>query len=359
MKINKISLENFRLYNNKEVVFSNNVVIIVGENATGKSTIIEGIHLLITSRSFKNVKDFEMINKKSEQAIIKGTFESEKTQKNAIVLISKDFKKMSLNGEVFKKSSQYVGFCHVVSFSSADLFALQESPTSRRKMLDFMLAQMDKVYLETLKQYKNLLKEKNSLLKTTAELDNNKTLLLEVLNEQIYVLSQSIDKKRLNFIENINKSLKEINHMLSSNQEIAEIELKQSLPYGVSYSDYINLSKEDLKYRTSMYGPHRDDLIFKINNYEAIKVASQGQLKTMMISFKLAFARYLEEKNGENPIVLLDDVFGELDINRQNKILEFLKNGEQVIITTPSLSEIDTKILDKANIIKLDKEESV
>lgn len=357
MKINKIEVINCRKYEHATFVFSPHINIICGFNATGKSTILEVIQYLVMLRSFKANADSELISFNKEEAVLKGLFYDKNRQKNAIVLISKFFKKMSIDGAFVKKASEYVGFADVVSFGTEDVEVVSGSPEGRRKMIDVFSSQYDTQYMRILKEYKNILKERNAFLKD-ADLNNkNNKMLLQVIDNKFAVLAEKLTKCRYNIIDKINEKLINVHYELSGQKEKCTIVYNPSWQIDVGVDQVAKTHAKDFMYKTTTIGPHRDEFIFCVNDKNLAKFGSQGQKKTAILSFKMCCVELLKEKKGRSPIVLLDDVFGELDSLRHNNILKFLKNNIQSIITTPSLKDIDQKIIDEANIIYLEKEE--
>ena len=357
MEINRITLVNYRKYSNRTFNFQKGINILCGDNAVGKTSILEAIGFLITCRTFKNASNKEIIKQTESVGGVSGSFSVEKTQKNAKLLISNNYKKITLDNCDYKKVSDYVGFVKVVTFDSGDVNTIVGTPANKRKIFDFMMCQIDKEYLFLLKKYKKTIKEKSSLLRRSF-IDNRVSHdLLDVLDKEIFDLIVLLNKKRIKFIEDINSEIKNVYKEFENNKESGQIRLKQSFPLGGSFKDYTAYRAEEIKTQTCMVGPHRDDYIFYLNDVNIINHASQGQIKTFAICLKLAYSKLIMGKTGAKPIVLLDDIFGELDAKRQNSIIKMLDVGTQTIITTPSLTDIDKEILCKANIIYLEKEE--
>ena len=357
MKIRRIELSNYRKYQNKEVLLNPGINIIYGDNAVGKSTILEAIHFLIMLRTMRNTNEDSIIRVGAEETVVFGVFEGKKTQKNAIVLISKNYKKMSLDGVAIKKASEYIGFSDVVSFGTEDVDVVSGSPLNRRKMMDLFFSQYDSIYLEKLREYKNVLKERNIFLKDTDFTNKNNVILLNVIDSKLANLSSELTEKRQKMIKIINEQLVVVHYRLSGEKEKCLVKYIPSWDLSKGVEQLIDARNKDFIYKTTTIGPHRDDYVFYINNNNLSKYGSQGQKKTSILSFKLTCVELLKCKKHRNPIVLLDDVFGELDSNRHNSLLEFLEQDIQTIITTPSLKELKQELIDKANIICLEKEE--
>ena len=358
MKLIKIELSNCRQYANIEVSFGPGVNIIYGNNAVGKSSILEAIHYLITLRSSRNATDKEVMRIGTEETVLYGEFFDKNSKKNAIVLISKYFKKMSINDAVIKKASEYVGFADVISFGTEDVDVVSGSPLNRRKMMDLFLSQLDSLYMNRLREYKKILKERNVLLKNKGFADKTNKILLEVLDNKLAQLSMELTNNRKKIIEEINESLFKIHNQLSGEKDKCLIQYVPSWNLDKGIEQLIVTRNKDFLFETTTIGPHRDDYVFYLEDRELSKYGSQGQKKISMLSFKLACVELLKHKKQRNPILLLDDVFGELDTKRHNFLLKFLENDLQTIITTPSLRELEKDLVDKAHVIYLEKEEA-
>ena len=357
MKIKKIELSNYRKYVNKEILFGPNVNIIYGNNAVGKSSILEALHYLIMLRSPKNTSDDHIRRLGETEMMVYGEFEGKKPPKNALVLISKQYKKMSIDGVSIKKASEYIGFADVVSFGIEDVDVVSGTPMNRRKMMDIFFSQYDFRYMEKLKEYKNIMKERNAFLKNSDFTKKNNIILLNVIDEKLSKLSEKITLWRSEIVKKINEYLPEIHCRLSGEKEKCFIKYSPSWEITRGITQLIESRNNDFFFKTTTLGPHRDDYVFCLNGCNLSNYGSQGQIKTAMLSFKLTCVELLKCKKNRNPIVLLDDVFGELDVNRHNYLLKFLENDLQTIITTPSLKELDQEMINKAHLIYLEKEE--
>ena len=352
MIIRRIELHNYRRYLNRSFDFDSGINIIQGSNAAGKSSVLEAIHYLILLRSNRAAQDSDMISFDKDETVIKGDFVSKNGSKKMVVLNSKYFKKMNCDGKIIKKASDYVGFADVVSFTTEDIHAISGSPSVRRKMFDMFASQYCPEYIFLLREYKNILKERNTLLKDYSKLTKYDKILLDVVNAKFLDASKKLTNERKKIINQMKGVIEEIHNTLSNGKERCEIK------YVPSYDDKETLLNErDILYKTSTVGPHRDDIWFYVNTENLSKYGSQGQKKTVMLSFKMSCVKMLEQQNKRKAIILLDDVFGELDPERQNCLLKFIENDNQTFITTPSLVDIKEELIQKSNIIYLEKEE--
>ena len=352
MIIRRIELYNYRRYLNRSFDFKAGINIIQGSNATGKSTVLEAIHYLILLRSNRAAQDSDMISFDKDEMVIKGDFMSNNGSKKMVVLNSKYFKKMNCDGKIIKKASDYVGFADVVSFTTEDIHAISGSPLIRRKMFDMFASQYCPEYIILLREYKNILKERNALLKDFNQLTKHDRMLLDVINVKFLAASKRLTNERRKIISQMKGVIDDIHYTLSNGREHCEIKYVPSCDDTES-----GLNERDILYKTSTVGPHRDDIWFYVNTENLSKYGSQGQKKTVMLSFKMSCVKMLEQQNKRKAIILLDDVFGELDPERQNCLLKFIENDNQTFITTPSLVDIKEELIQKSNIIYLEKEE--
>jgi len=349
MIIKELKFNNFKLFRENSYIFDSGINIICGDNATGKTSIVDGIHFVMLLRSTNNLRATELITYRCDEMSVFGLFETKKGKKTALVLNSNKVRKMAQNDVEIKRTADYVDFSSVVSFSNKDIINLQLSPASRRKMIDVVLCQIDKGYLISLNEYKKIIKDKNSLLKLEEEKTNFS--LLNIYTNKQFELAMIIQKKRKQFIDLLNEHISSIYNYISSSNETAKIN------YICNYNEtnFFEKCKSDLQYKSCTVGAHRDDFAFMIDGKNVSMYASQGQIKTLAISFKMACVSLIRTLK-EEPIVLLDDVFGELDKDRQNQLINLLlEQKNQVFITTPSLSDIEKTLVDSANIIYLEK----
>lgn len=340
--ISNIELKNFRLFDTKSIDTNNSLVILSGKNATGKTTILEGIYLCATTKSHRTTELEDLIKNDKEYA--KATI-TEKKKYSATV--SKEGKAFFINSKEIAKSSEFIGNLKVVMFSPYDLELINGSKGPRRRFLDLEISLLDKVYLTASMAYKKLLKERNELLKSSNDIN---LLALDVLTKQLIEQLEIISSKRIDFIKLINIELVEISKELN----VEEI----SLEYEKTYLDDIYQSfkakeKYDIISKTTNIGAHRDDFVIRINNKKASSYASEGQIRTIIIAIKLAIKKIIEKVTGEDPILLLDDVFAALDQTRIMSLIKYLKNTKQAFITTASILDIPDELLKDALVIRI------
>lgn len=348
--IKKISFTNFRCYEKGSFDFFSGKNIIIGKNASGKTSLVEGIYCLCFTKSFKNVKDNGLVNKNKSFFNIKGEFEN---VNNSSVMISCDLnnKKITKDQKTYKNISEYVGFFNCVVFSPDDLSLIKGSPSERRKFLDVNISQIDKIYMENLISYKKILKERNEFLKSIENNEINNDLF-EVLTEKLIEKANVLILKREAFINKLNEFISLIMNDISSKEEKLSIVYKPNCNVDNLWKTAKDNKKLDIITKTTNFGPSRDDFSILINNDEAQIYASQGQIRSAALSIKLGLVNLFKKYNSKT-IIILDDVFSELDNNRQKQILNLLSKENQTFITTTSLEHLSEDVLKDSNIIKI------
>lgn len=335
MKVNKLSLNNFRNLFSSEIVFSENVNVIIGDNAQGKTNLIEAIWLFTGAKSFRTSKDSEMVSFGYEKATLKMNFVSGGIEKTAKIEIAKR-RTAELEEKKLRSASNLVGnFCAVV-FSPTDLETVKEGPSHRRRFLDLAIGQLYPNYVEILKNYTRAVTQRNILLKNMDGKFQNSEML-DVFEGEIAEFGKKIIDYRIKYCKKVTENASAIYRELSSMREDLEAEYLPSCS-AEELAEKLYLSrKNDIFSGTTSVGPHRDDLDFKINGISARTFGSQGQQRSVAIALKLAEAKTLYEIIGEEPVIIFDDVMSELDKSRQNFILNHIK-GKQVFITCPDPS---------------------
>jgi len=346
MKITKLELTNFRNYTNSSTTFEDGLNFIVGHNAQGKTNLLESIYLLSVGKSPKNSKEKQLIKFNTEKAKISVDFLTVAGNKNIQMYLDKQDKKtISVNKLNILKITELVGILSVVYFSPDELKLIKEVPEDRRNFLDISISQFDKTYLYNLIRYNRILKMRNQILKSPDSMES-KTEQLKLFTPQLIDTAEKIIEKRLKFIEKLKNIAKNIHKTIT---------LTENLEIMYSYQPKENISiKEDLKnqFNNSLekelelgyttVGPHRDDIIFKINELDCKHYASQGQQRTVALVVKLSLMEVIKEEIGEYPILLLDDVLSELDNERQERLLN-LTTKYQTFITCTSIPNMNLK----------------
>ncbi len=345
MYINKLKLINYRNFTEEEIQFNQHCNMIIGDNAQGKTNIIEAIHLASRGKSFRT-KDNNLIKHQEEYAkIIIDFFKNEREQKIEINLFSNQKKTIFINGIKINKFTELFGVVNTIFFSPDDLALIKSGPAERRKFFDREISTVDKQYLQNLIYYYRILSQRNKLLKTA--IDNKKQLeLIKVYDEQIAVFAEKIIAKRLYYLAKISVFCSEIHSKLSYGQEKINIEYKPTMASNKEkILEQLNANlKQDLKYAHTRIGIHKDDFEIKINEKNSRIFSSQGQQRTAALSLKLSALKLFENELNQKAILLLDDVMSELDNHRQAMIIQEIKNT-QTILTTTDLYGLNLKQL--------------
>ena len=331
MWINKIKINNFRNYNQQEINLEKNINIFYGENAQGKTNIIEAIFLCSMGKSFRAKKDSEMIKLNSENANIE--IEFEKSDRDGKIKINLSNKKIvSVNGIKIKKLSELLGNLNVVIFTPDDINILKGGPQNRRKFLDIMISQLKPNYMYHLNLYLKTIEQRNNYLRQIREEKKDENLL-DIWDENLAEHAINIYNYRNEFIEKIKNKIKKIHDEITDNKEEIEIEYITECN---NKEEFIKLLKQrrklDIIKGFTTKGIHRDDFSININKKPLSIYGSQGQHRTAILSLKLSELNIVYDEVGEYPILLLDDFMSELDSKRRNHFLEKIKDT-QVIIT--------------------------
>lgn len=338
MTIDSLELLNFRNYEREYFQFDSETNVLFGDNAQGKTNVLEGIYLCSTTRSHRGSKDRELIRLNQMDAHLRMTVnKSDVPHKIDVHLKKNKAKGMAIDGIPVKKSSELLGFANIVFFSPEDLGIIQNGPEARRKFIDMELCQLDKLYLFNLTKYKHVLRQRNHLLK---QISINPELLetLDIWNQKLVEYGTYVIRARNEFSEKLNVHMKEIHRSLTGGVEPIELVYEPNVREETFGQKLVMEEQKDLFLKTTNAGPHRDDLSFFSDGKDLRKFGSRGQQRTGALSLKLTEIRIVEEKTGEKPILLLDDVLSELDRKRQNYLLEHIK-GIQTIITCTGLEE--------------------
>ena len=342
MYIKSIELSDFRNYQRLSMDFHDEINILYGDNAQGKTNILEAMYLCGTTKSHRGSKDKEIIKLNTDESHIRMIIKKNHINHRVDMHLKRNKAKgIAIDGIPIKKSSELVGLVNFVFFSPEDLSIIKDGPGQRRRFIDMELCQLDKVYLYNLTNYNKVINQRNNLLK---QIGNNRSLLdtLSVWNFQLVEYASKIIKRRKEFVEQLNQIIYGIHKKLSGGKEElfviyepnVEVELLQ---------DKLNKSLErDIQTRTTNTGPHRDDICFKIREIDIRKFGSQGQHRTSALSLKLSEIEIVKQAIGDKPILLLDDVLSELDRNRQNYLLDSISNI-QTVITCTGLEEFVNK----------------
>jgi DNA replication and repair protein RecF len=342
MKIEQLSLTHFRNIESQNLVFDKDVTVIVGKNGQGKTNILEAIHYCSTSRSFRVKEDQLCIQFNQNLSRIIGVFFVKEHRKQLKVIINQEGKYLFENNKSFSTNKEFIGLVNTVLFSPNDLFLFDGYPKGRRKFIDSELSKLFPEYVEALFSYNKLLKERNTYLKQNS-IDKD---YISVLDDQMIEFSIIILKYRYQFIDYLNTHVPKLfqnlieekgwNIDISLESDIQRVENLREVLKNL----YQQSLQKDILFRSTQIGIHKDDLTIKINDQDLINIASQGQKRMMIIAMKLCLIHYIKEKINEFPILLLDDVFSEIDEAKRKRFIEFLPKTCQTIVTTTDISHV-------------------
>ena len=351
MWIKELRINNFRNYKNEEIKFEKNINIFFGENAQGKTNIIESIFVCSLGKSFRAKKDKELIKINEQNCSIEIDFE--KSDRDGKILFSIGNKKnIYLNEIKIKKLSELLGNINTVIFTPDDINILKGGPQNRRKFLDIMISQLRPKYMHVYSLYIKTIEERNLYLKKI-KLENANETLLEIWDNQLIEYGKIISDYRYEFIEKIKNKIKNIHKNITGNKEEINIEYISDCLNKENYKKMLlERRKLDIIKGFTTRGIHRDDFNIFINEIPVNIYGSQGQHRTAMLSLKLSELKVINDEIGENPILLLDDFMSELDNKRINNFLETIEDT-QVIITCTDKINIKNKDFNDKKIFKV------
>jgi DNA replication and repair protein RecF len=338
MIVKSLELKDYRNYDSLNILFSSGTNILYGENAQGKTNILEAIYLCGTTKSHRGSKDREIIRFQEEEAHVRLILEKNQISHRIDLHLKKNKAKgVAIDGIPIRRQGELFGMLNLVFFSPEDLYIIKNGPGERRRFMDLELCQLDKIYLNYLTNYNKVLIQRNNLLK---QISFNRNLLdtLYVWDEKLMEYGRRIIETRDDFILRLNELVTQIHKRLSGGRE--ELILKYEPNVKVSaFEDKLKKSLDrDLNLKTTTVGPHRDDLCFMIGDVDIRKFGSQGQQRTAALSCKLAEIDLVKSVIKDNPILLLDDVLSELDRQRQTHLLDSI-GDIQTLITCTGLEE--------------------
>ena len=370
MKIKSLKLLYFRNYLSTNIDAHPSLNVLVGNNANGKTNIIESIFCLALGKSYRTKSDSECIMFGETATAMSCIVNKNDKDLDIMLGINNKGKSAKIAGIKKTKLTDFVGELNVVLFSPEDLQIVKGSPSLRREFMNREFYQFSRIYHKYYLMYQHLLKQRNSYLKDMRKNPKDEMSLayLETLTSQLAKVALYITKERVSFVQDISKLTYKNMLNISNGQETLKIKYKSSVLDALNISEIDdesfteeNLTKvmmkksfDDIMRGSTKIGPQHDDLEFYINDLDAKMYASQGQQRSIVLSLKLAEINYLKEKTGTYPVLLLDDVLSELDKNRQLKLLDAINENVQTFITTPSISDIKEDLLKKAKVFKIE-----
>lgn len=334
MFINSLELSHYRNYNDLLITFNPGITILYGDNAQGKTNILEAIYISGTTKSHRGSKDKDIIQFGEEESHIRLNLTKNDVGHRIDMHLRKNKSKgVAVDGQSIKKSGELFGIIHIIFFSPEDLSIIKNAPSERRRFINLELCQLNKLYYYNYVNYNKALNQRNTLLKQISfkpELVDT----LDMWDDYLVEYGKGIIEEREKFIRQLNDIVKGIHSHLTGGKESIEIGYEKN----VSIDDYKNVitakREMDLKYQSTQVGPHRDDICFYINGIDVRKFGSQGQQRTAALSLKLAEIELVKSTIHDSPILLLDDVMSELDSNRKNYLLDSIKEIQTIVTCT-------------------------
>lgn len=350
MYLKNIEIVNFRNIEKVNIDFNKNVNIFIGKNAQGKTSILESIYSLAFTKSSKNFSDDELIRRGSLFFKLKGSLKIGNSIKKMEVLYGNSEKKVKLNSILIARISDYVSNMNVIMFTPDDLDIVKKSPLIRRNFINIELCQLYNKYLVTLNEYNKILKMRNEYIrKHYSNIDYN---YLDILTSNLIDRAMIIYEYRDKYFEDINKYLADIYYKIMKVSGL-KVVYKKSIDLH-NKSEFMSFYREnyfsDIEKGATNYGPHKDDFSFILNEEDLKLYGSQGMQRIAILSFKLAEINLFKEIKGNYPIVLLDDIFSEIDLERRKNLLRFIKSNIQFIITTTDINNISDRIIERSSV---------
>lgn len=356
--------QNYRNLQQLDVVFDPNVNIFIGQNAQGKTNLLEAIYFLALTRSHRTSSDKELIAFDQDYANISGHVYKSQIDLSLRVLITKKGKKVWVNRIEQAKLSKYVGQLNAILFSPEDLDLIKGAPTQRRRFMDQEFGQINSEYLYFAGKYRQVLQQKNNYLKLLAKGQARDMMFLDVLSDQLAGVAAEVIVRRFKFLKYLDRYAQNAYEHISSSNEKLTLHYRPSVKevtesdsveevYRKLLANYQKNQKVELLKKTTLSGPHRDDIEFKLDGKDAHLYGSQGQQRTIALSVKLAEIQLVHHLTAEYPLLLLDDVMSELDHDRQSALLNYIHGKTQTFITTTDLEGISWEIIKKPKVYRI------
>lgn len=363
MHIEQLNLRNYRNYEQLDIRFDNKINVIIGENAQGKTNLMEAIYVLAFTKSHRTSREKELIRWDADFAKIEGQIAKQTQSFPLEIVISPKGKKAKLNRIEQKRLSDYIGAFNVVMFAPEDLTLVKGAPHIRRRFIDMELGQIQPRYIYHLTQYMKILKQRNHLLRQMQRGQANDPVMLDILTEQLSAHAADLLKRRYLFLDLLKKWAAPIHRGISRELETLDIRYNATLDVSedenkekmeIIYLDkFKEIREKEVDRGTTLIGPHRDDLSFLVNGKDVQVYGSQGQQRTTALSVKLAEIELIYNEIGEYPVLLLDDVLSELDDYRQSHLLNTIQGKVQTFVSTTSVDGIHHDTLQQAELFRV------
>ncbi len=355
MKITNLKLTNFRSYDKLDLNFSDYKNIIIGNNGVGKTNIVEAIYYLALTKSFRTNEDQNLIKDDNEFAVIEGRIK-DKIYNNYKIVINKKGKNIKIDNSSVTKISDYISKLNVVLFNREDSKLIKDNPSTHRKLINMELSEFNNEYLKLLSIYNKIMKQRNMYLKSMLINSTIPKDYLDIMTDKLIDIGLKINHIRKQYIDEINEYLEPIFYksVKKSNLKINYVSHYNDKTKDDLIKEYTRSFKRDLNYGMTHVGIHLDDFIFELENGKAAKnYLSEGEQKNAIISFKLAEIKYCINNTGKTPILILDDLFSELDNKKINTLIGNFKKSFQIFITTTDIDKVNKKLLKDCSVIKI------
>ncbi len=353
MNVKSLNLRSFRNYETFSSTFSDSTNIFIGKNAQGKTSILESLYVLGLTKSHKINKERDLIRIGAEYAKINALINLNSKDIELDIVVSKAGKKAKYNHIELERLSDYIGILNVVMFAPEDLDLIKGNPQIRRKFLDLELGQISKEYLYNLQNYRKVLKQRNDLLKAIQSKKDKDLMLLDIITDQLVGFMEKIVKQRQEFIDIVKNHANRIYKKISNSEDNFDVKYLPSIKNKFK-KELSSKYQYDIITGTTNLGVHRDDIEFFINNIPIKTHGSQGEMRTAVLSIKLALIDFIHQFRDDYPILLLDDVLSELDKDRQNNLLDYIKDKTQTFITSTDINEINIKKIRKYKLFTIE-----
>lgn len=354
MVIKSVDLKDFRNYDYLNMVLDDKINIIYGDNAQGKTNILEALYVCATSKSHRGNKDKEVIRFGDDEAHIKVMINKNGIDYRVDMHLKKNKAKgIAVNGIPIRKATELFGIINIVFFSPEDLNIIKDGPSERRKFIDMEFSQLDKIYLSNLVNYNKVVNQRNKLLKEISFSGKQEDMeTLDIWDMQLVKYGKDVILGRDYFVDKIGKIVNDIHKKLSGEKENLKIKYLPSVSTKDFEKELKKNRQKDIRMKSTGIGPHKDDMIFYINGNDVRKFGSQGQQRTVALSLKLAEIELVKQVIHDTPVLLLDDVLSELDSSRQNFLLNNI-GDIQTIVTCTGLDELISNRLNMNKIFKV------
>lgn len=360
MVIKKLELKNYRNYNDLKLDFDDKLNIFIGDNAQGKTNVLEAIYTLALTKSYLSVKDKDLILYGESFAKLSAVVANSYSNNKFEIVINNDSKKAKINGKEIKKYSDYISRLRVLIFGPDSVSLIRSGPGSRRKFLNMEISQLSNRYIKLLQNYNVILRQRNEFLKILRKSEKYDNYYLDIINEKFCSLAVDIVIEREKFISRINNYISRIYREITDYSGLfvkyetnVDIFLDKALMKDKFIQKLGSFFEKEKAYGITLLGPHRDDFCFMLNERNLSSFGSQGQFRAAVLSLKISEIDIFKEVTSDYPILLLDDIFSEFDIKRKNRLIKYIFSDIQTIITTTDLNMIDEILINNAKIFKI------